>query len=186
MAKKLRGLTSNKRHGKKTHRRWRLKFGLLPIVYGPTCTNCRFFVAAVGVFPVEWGVCANPVAERDGLLTVADYGCRDFEMINGKAIFEEMKLVHDTHERWAERELIKCLDENGDNWNQCLFCRFYIPLEGHFIDDWGLCTHPESPHDGTAKFEHEGCEYCTRCVHSGGGPTPRAHLLRLQKKDHTD
>jgi hypothetical protein len=48
-----------------------------------------------------------------------------------------------------------------DEWyaQQCLFCRFYVPLVGAFIEDWGVCSNATSAFDGRTMFEHDGCEH---------------------------
>jgi len=47
-----------------------------------------------------------------------------------------------------------------DEWygEQCLHCRFFIPLSGVFIEDWGACSNPKSKFDGAVRFEHDGCK----------------------------
>ncbi len=42
---------------------------------------------------------------------------------------------------------------------QCGGCSYYVSLEGALGFDWGACTNPESPHDGTLMFEHDGCAW---------------------------
>src|SRR5688572_14142106 len=64
--------------------------------------------------------------------------------------------------RWT-RKLNRDMDDPSyrDEWRaqQCLFCRFFIPLVGAFIEDWGVCSNERSPCDGRAMFEHDGCEH---------------------------
>lgn len=59
------------------------------------------------------------------------------------------------HERW-----IKLAGHDLQQWreDQCQTCIYYIPLTGLFTSDWGACTNRHSPHDGTVKFEHGGCD----------------------------
>ena len=65
------------------------------------------------------------------------------------------------HERWIQR-----LNRDGDSahypdeWfgSQCGACRFFIPLTGALIEDWGACSNPQSPFDGRVMFEHDGCD----------------------------
>jgi hypothetical protein len=43
--------------------------------------GCRHFLKLAGDVGEEWGVCANPVSERAGLLTYEHQGCPEFESI---------------------------------------------------------------------------------------------------------
>ncbi len=54
-------------------------------------------------------------------------------------------------------------DYNPD-WaaQQCLFCRYFIPLSGALVEDWGACSNPLSPFDGIVRFEHDGCDAFSR------------------------
>lgn len=47
-----------------------------------------------------------------------------------------------------------------DEWRlqQCGACEFWIPFAGAMGDDYGGCTNPASPHDGTIMYEHDGCD----------------------------
>jgi hypothetical protein len=68
--------------------------------------------------------------------------------------------VTECHKRWIlRRNRREELPGFRDEWykSQCLFCRFYIPLAGEFIDDWGVCSNPDSPFDRRVMFEHDGC-----------------------------
>jgi hypothetical protein len=60
------------------------------------------------------------------------------------------------HARWAQRRLT---DRYRQEWipDQCGGCIFFIELSGALGSDWGACTNPASPHDGTLMFEHDGC-----------------------------
>jgi hypothetical protein len=66
------------------------------------------------------------------------------------------------HERWVKRgERIQIgVDKYPDEWfgQQCMSCRFYIPLVGVFSTDWGVCSNPNSLADGTVRFEHDACD----------------------------
>jgi len=61
-----------------------------------------------------------------------------------------------------------------DEWynNQCGGCLYYIPLQGLFSADWGVCSNAASPCDGTARFEHDGCE------HFEGAPEWISYLMK--------
>jgi len=183
MVRKLRGLASSKRHCKKTHRRWIAKFERPPVLTDEKCGHCRYFVPSTGAFPIEWGVCSNPIAKLDGLATMASHGCEQFEKIEGVPLYEGIKENRqhsdNAHERWVEP--FRRRSEHRDGSIQCGACRFYIVLEGDFMSDWGMCSNPESPHDGDAKFEHDGCEHHVYCKQGWNGPIPRAHLLRKQR-----
>ena len=58
-----------------------------------------------------------------------------------------------THERWSG-----LVSRSVWHQDQCLFCRFYLPLEGPMGADWGACANPASPRDGTVTFEHDHCD----------------------------
>jgi hypothetical protein len=47
-----------------------------------------------------------------------------------------------------------------DIWHaqQCLHCRFYVPLSGSLGADWGACANPISEFDRSVMFEHDGCD----------------------------
>ena len=47
-----------------------------------------------------------------------------------------------------------------DEWygEQCGACRHWHPLDGQLGLDWGVCTSAASNFDGTARFEHDGCD----------------------------
>ena len=59
----------------------------------------------------------------------------------------------DIHARWSAHR-------NRPDWHpdQCLFCRFYLPLDGPLGLDYGACANRASPFDGRVMFEHDGCE----------------------------
>lgn len=46
-----------------------------------------------------------------------------------------------------------------DTWyaEQCMHCRFFIPLSGALAEDWGVCSNPDSSFDGLVRFEQDGC-----------------------------
>lgn len=63
-------------------------------------------------------------------------------------------------DRWIKR-INRDMDsqEYRDEWyaEQCLSCRYFVPLSGAFIENWGACTNPDSVFDGSVRFEHDGC-----------------------------
>ena len=71
------------------------------------------------------------------------------------------------HYRWILRRnnLKEGEDYNSlpDEWaqQQCGECLYYVPLRGAgaFSSDWGVCSNAESPFDGRAMFEHDGCSH---------------------------
>ena len=68
------------------------------------------------------------------------------------------------HERWMDRRnRIVEAEDYKDEWfdEQCLFCKYFIPLIGIFVDDYGACSNPASPFDGIVRFEHDGCSEFT-------------------------
>jgi hypothetical protein len=66
------------------------------------------------------------------------------------------------HERWT-RVLNRSLDDSNvpDEWyaQQCLHCRYYVPLSTLLGEDHGACTNASSPMDRTVMFEHDGCDH---------------------------
>jgi tetratricopeptide (TPR) repeat protein len=65
------------------------------------------------------------------------------------------------HERWREKRNRNVDSEDyQDDWfdQQCLLCKFFIPLTGAFIEDYGACSNPQSEFDGIVRFEHDGCD----------------------------
>jgi hypothetical protein len=48
-----------------------------------------------------------------------------------------------THDRWTS-----VVPRSEWHEDQCLFCRFYLPLEGPMGADWGACANPASPRNG--------------------------------------
>jgi DUF3027 family protein len=70
----------------------------------------------------------------------------------------------ETHERWVTRVHRDMADAGyRDEWyaEQCGGCRFWLALMGVLGDDYGACSNPDSPFDGTVRFEHDGCEAFT-------------------------
>ena len=66
-----------------------------------------------------------------------------------------------THERWvAERNRVTDSDSPDDWWaEQCGICRYWLPLDGGWGLDWGVCSNPQGNFDGVVRFEHDGCEH---------------------------
>jgi hypothetical protein len=63
--------------------------------------------------------------------------------------------------RWTAR-LNRPRDSNyREEWygQQCLHCRFFVPLSGQLGEDFGVCSNPDSGFDGKVMFEHDGCEF---------------------------
>lgn len=64
------------------------------------------------------------------------------------------------HDRWMQRRNRETESSNyQDEWfgEQCMFCRYYIPLAGVFTEDYGACSNARSVFDGVVRFEHDGC-----------------------------
>jgi Protein of unknown function (DUF3027) len=82
-------------------------------------------------------------------------------MRQGKPFVEDKRRARACHDRWLKR-VSRDLSSPSykEEWyaQQCLFCRFYIPLVGALAEDWGVCSNPSSSFDGIARFEHDGCE----------------------------
>lgn len=51
--------------------------------------------------------------------------------------------------------------DDPDRWGveQCGQCRYWLPLDGSWGFDWGVCSNPASDFDAQARFEHDGCEH---------------------------
>ena len=68
------------------------------------------------------------------------------------------------HQRWSGKRNRKIENpEYRDEWwrEQCLACRYFIPLTGIFMEDYGACTNKNSRFDKNVMFEHDGCEQFT-------------------------
>jgi len=64
------------------------------------------------------------------------------------------------HKRWMERRNRRAeAKDYRDMWleEQCMFCRYFVPLTGVFGEDYGACSNAQSPSDGMVRFEHDGC-----------------------------
>jgi len=183
MKKKGRGLTSSKRHCKKCHRRWLaiqnskyVKKKKLDI----SCVTCQFFILTCGAFEeILWGVCSCANSKWDGLACYQYNGCSYHKKQNSEdELYYNEDHVDETHCRWSERR-----NKYGDSSiEQCGFCRYFICLEGKFIEDWGICSNRLSYRDGMAQFEHDGCEYIEINVLGFGGVCPRIHIEREKKR----
>ncbi len=64
------------------------------------------------------------------------------------------------HQRWFERRT-RNQDEPSykDEWwaQQCIQCRFFVPLTGDLGHDFGACTNESSEWDQRVMYEHDGC-----------------------------
>lgn len=66
--------------------------------------------------------------------------------------------AHDTHERWRKRFITAGIKRDPGP-EQCGGCAFYLELRGVLGTDWGVCSNPASPQDGSPMFEHDWCEH---------------------------
>jgi hypothetical protein len=74
----------------------------------------------------------------------------------------EMDHRRSTHDRWLDQRNRRQEDAGyRDEWyaEQCGRCEFWVPLAGDWGRDFGGCSNPASPFDGTVRFEHDGCEH---------------------------
>jgi len=72
---------------------------------------------------------------------------------------DEVRTIHD---RWSKRlNRDQSSAQYRDEWygEQCLHCRFYVPLEPPLGFDYGVCANFESPLDGRVMFEHDGSDW---------------------------
>jgi len=76
-------------------------------------------------------------------------------------------VIHDkqhaeaSHARWIQQlNRVQYAPGYKDEWfgEQCGACRYFVPLTGALIEDWGACTNPVSKFDRRVMFEHDGCE----------------------------
>lgn len=70
----------------------------------------------------------------------------------------------ETHTRWMDKlSRDFSVPEYKPEWGlqQCGGCRYFVPLSGVFVGDWGGCTNPLSAFDKQVMFEHDGCEAFT-------------------------
>lgn len=82
-------------------------------------------------------------------------------MSERKPLVEDSVHARRCHDRWQQRvnrdlSSPTCPEE----WyaQQCLCCRYYVPLVGALSEDWGVCSNPDSAFDGIVRFEHDGCD----------------------------
>ncbi len=69
--------------------------------------------------------------------------------------------IKECHQRWFERRNRNQDDSSyKDNWwaQQCVQCRFFIPLTGPLGHDFGACTNYLSKYDQRVMYEHDGCD----------------------------
>ena len=67
----------------------------------------------------------------------------------------------ETHARWIDKHNRSSHNpEYKSEWGvqQCGGCRYYVPLSGVFVGDWGSCTNAFSNFDKQVMYEHDGCE----------------------------
>ena len=78
-----------------------------------------------------------------------------------KSLVESMEHFRICHARWMKERHRRVEDiDYPETWyrQQCMFCKFFIPLSGVFMDDYGACSNPDAPFDKRVMFEHDGCE----------------------------
>lgn len=177
MPRKLRGLTSSKRHCAACARRWRAREVRPDAELGKTCADCRFFVPTAGAFPEDWGVCANPDSGKDARLMAPGQGCAAFVMGTAEPTHSRRQDCRKTHDRWVAGRSLEWI------FYQCGDCRFFVPLDGAFIEDWGVCSNPTAAKDGMLVFEHDGCGVHRRASTGWGGAVPRRSLQRSGPED---
>jgi len=94
------------------------------------------------------------------------------------------------HRRWYRARAQEMrergyVDAQGAPWRgQCGGCRYFIPLTGTLIDDWGACSNPTSVFDGSVMFEHLGCDVFSQALDDWGGPHRSYDHLRGQPYTH--
>lgn len=91
--------------------------------------------------------------------------------MSDKSLLTDKKHANACHYRWSEklnRDVSKA--EYKEDWanEQCGGCRFYVPLTGAFITDWGVCSNEKSPCDGTVRLEHDGCDFYAEAADGWG------------------
>ncbi len=75
--------------------------------------------------------------------------------------FEPGKHREACAERWASDQNRRMYAEAyKEEWfmQQCLLCRYYVPLAGPLGDDFGVCSNEKTAFDGRVRFEHDGCD----------------------------
>ncbi len=177
MARKLRGLASSKRHCAASAKRWREREARRDAEPGRACADCCFFVPTAGGFAEDWGACSNPDSEQDACLMAPGQGCAAFAPQTAKPSYRQQEHGRVTHDRWVAEWALEWI------FYQCGDCRFFVPLDGAFIEDWGLCSNPAAAKDGTLVFEHDGCGVHRRASTGWGGAVPRRSLQRRKPVD---
>jgi hypothetical protein len=102
-----------------------------------------------------------PQLAGDSQWVVRDIG-REFDMEKRPTwLGNDKQHFKDCHKRWIER-LNRNMDDPNykEEWThqQCFSCKYFVPLIGRFMDDYGACTNAGSPLDGRVMFEHDGCD----------------------------
>jgi hypothetical protein len=73
--------------------------------------------------------------------------------------------VATTKQRWRRLWDRRMDDpEYREAWRlqQCGACVSWIPFAGELGLDYGGCTNPDSPHESTILYEHDGCDAYSR------------------------
>jgi hypothetical protein len=91
--------------------------------------------------------------------------------MSDKSLITNKKHAKACHNRWLKnlnRDAAK--QDYKEKWSdeQCGGCRFYVPLIGAFIADWGACSNENSPCDGTVRLEHDGCDFYSEAANGWG------------------
>ncbi len=181
MPRKPRGLASSRRHCAQCERRWSEATKRSPAPAVRSCAACRYFVPSAGDFTEDWGACSNPVSPCDRRLMAGLEGCADFAAGADGPGYRQAAHFRTTNGRWSEAR-----SANGSAPTaQCGDCRYFIPLDGAFIEDWGVCSNKASELDGGVVLEHDGCAQHERAATGWGGATPRRSLER-RAAEHPD
>ena len=83
-----------------------------------------------------------------------------FEAVDVSSHWDNQKYFNQTHEGWIHRLNRTQRDPDyKDEWGrqQCFNCKFFVPLEGVFENDYGACSNEKSEFDKVVMFEHDGC-----------------------------
>ena len=156
---------------RRTTCRWRLRFGEEPLIDGPRCAECVFFVELTSRLSAVWGVCANAEASANGRVVLREGGCPAFTSSSERTIDSA---------GWFERGHrypLRATGEYLDVWlsDECGACSYCVHALGRMGNDWGVCCNPDSPLDGVMAFEHDGCEGFER---SDGAPRTQVNSKR--------
>ena len=81
--------------------------------------------------------------------------------VPGEALASSSAHCRSCHNRWLEKHALNdaALEGLRRPGEQCGVCRFFVPLTGFFINDWGACTNGASEFDGRVMLEHWGCAH---------------------------